>query len=354
MTCLVGVAALLAAAPTALASPGDDATLVVEHRAIPAGGYMGVTVDCGPQRRAIGGGAASSADPDSNLLVSGPLDTTATPSQVNDGDVPRYWWSVITNGSGAEHDYSFYATCSSSSDATLQAESFDVPGFIDAGGGASGGTEGLAGIAAPCPSGQRAIGGGLITAEAITPSAAVAASGPLDESGATANTEDGDIARFWYAAAVNDVDIDADPSRTYTTVAVCSAASAATVQVTPVNLALNSHGSAAPRCPAGSRALGGGAVAEQSIDTRLLLSNPTDVSGAGSVGTGGVARGWSSSSLTHDSPTGPVRFSAICEPEPASAGPGATGQRAAALKKCKKKHGKKRRKCKRRANRLPV
>jgi hypothetical protein len=37
---------------------------------------------------------------------------------------------------------------------------------------------------------------------------------------------------------------------------------------------------------------------------------------------------------------------------PAAAGP--TGQRAAALAKCKHKHGKKRRRCKRRANRLPV
>jgi hypothetical protein len=47
-------------------------------------------------------------------------------------------------------------------------------------------------------------------------------------------------------------------------------------------------------------------------------------------------------------------------PTPSSGGseptvaPGPTGERAAALKKCKHKHGEKRRKCKRRANRLPV
>jgi hypothetical protein len=33
---------------------------------------------------------------------------------------------------------------------------------------------------------------------------------------------------------------------------------------------------------------------------------------------------------------------------------GPTGQRAAALKKCKKKHGQARRKCKKRANLLPL
>ena len=44
-----------------------------------------------------------------------------------------------------------------------------------------------------------------------------------------------------------------------------------------------------------------------------------------------------------------------CTPPPATPTPTATGQRAAALKKCKKKHSaKKRRKCRRRAERLPL
>jgi CSLREA domain-containing protein len=42
------------------------------------------------------------------------------------------------------------------------------------------------------------------------------------------------------------------------------------------------------------------------------------------------------------------------QPPPAGAGPGATGQRAAALKKCKKKKGAARKKCKKKANKLPV
>src|SRR4051794_1666025 len=52
-------------------------------------------------------------------------------------------------------------------------------------------------------------------------------------------------------------------------------------------------------------------------------------------------------------PTDDLEFKTFVVPAPLStAGP--TGQRAAALRKCKRKHGKKRKKCKQRANLLPV
>jgi hypothetical protein len=48
-------------------------------------------------------------------------------------------------------------------------------------------------------------------------------------------------------------------------------------------------------------------------------------------------------------------FESIAVVVPSAAAPGPTGQRAAALKKCKRSHSKKKRKkCRNKANRLPV
>jgi hypothetical protein len=341
--CIAGAA--LAGAPGAWAVPGDDATVIVEYLTVPGNSDLGELVDCGSSRRAVGGGVVAPGS--SWVLASGPLDAQAAPSEIEDGDVPRYWYVAVHNAGASQHTYPVYATCSASSDATVQVQQFDVAA-------GTGDMPARDGAAAECPSEERTIGGGLVPVTTPLSGATSAdASGPLDESGLTRNTEDGDVAMFWYSAVANVT----SGSRYYRTVAICSPASTATVQVTPADANLYSLTAAAPGCPTGSRALSGGVSGEYTIATQIDSSAPADATGATTLGDGEVARSWSSDvvSLGPDNPE-PVRFSVICQPEPpASSVAPATGLRAAALKKCKKKHSKKaRRKCRRKARRLPA
>jgi hypothetical protein len=55
---------------------------------------------------------------------------------------------------------------------------------------------------AKCESGKRALGGGVVQSGS-TAGLFVDASGPLDASGVTLNTRDGDVAKQWYAAVGN-------------------------------------------------------------------------------------------------------------------------------------------------------
>jgi len=52
---------------------------------------------------------------------------------------------------------------------------------------------------AKCPSNKRALGGGVVQSGPLT-GVYVRTSGPLDETGITAQTQSGDTAREWYAA----------------------------------------------------------------------------------------------------------------------------------------------------------
>jgi hypothetical protein len=57
---------------------------------------------------------------------------------------------------------------------------------------------------AKCPGNKRALGGGVVQS-GEAPYLAVQASGPLDETNVTAQTESGDIAKQWYAAVRSQV-----------------------------------------------------------------------------------------------------------------------------------------------------
>ncbi|MFC7640526.1 hypothetical protein ACFQX6_05495 [Streptosporangium lutulentum] len=100
-----------------------------------------------------------------------------------------------------------FALCSATSDAVIEATAFNVP------------ASGRRGAVAECPSGRRVTGGGVGTP--TTPvNDYILISGPLDASGTTAGTSDGDVARYWYAHAYNFDSWSSD--RVYKVFALCS------------------------------------------------------------------------------------------------------------------------------------
>jgi len=70
---------------------------------------------------------------------------------------------------------------------------------------------------AKCPAGKRATGGGVVERGAPN-GLRVNASGPLDASGVTLDTVDGDAAKQWYAAVFN---ISGQDDRLFKAFAIC-------------------------------------------------------------------------------------------------------------------------------------
>ena len=126
------------------------------------------------------------------MNASGPLDSTGFTNQTSDGDKAKQWYAAVQNlhSSTTTRTFRVFAICSGSSDAGIRASSFTV-------------NHNNTGEAyAVCPGNMRALGGGVV--EIGSPKRLyVRASGPLDSTGSTNNTEDGDIARQWYAAVAN-------------------------------------------------------------------------------------------------------------------------------------------------------
>ena len=152
-----------------------------------------------------------------------------------------------------------------------------------------------------CPAGERALGGGVFTQSGQTP-VALGADGPLEETGATANTDDGDVPRYWYTAASTGAGND-----TFIHYAICSASSDATLEATaltipaymicPSGCSLDTPGrnGAAADCPDGTRAISGGfGSPEAPLGYRRAIFNQPLAAGANLAGTttGTVAQGW--------------------------------------------------------------
>jgi hypothetical protein len=138
---------------------------------------------CHGDERALGGGMVQSGSPSGlRLRYSGP------PATLNDGQIARSWHGSILNTTLRDLVVKVFAICSETVNATIEASDFTA-------------AAGVTGEAfAVCPNGKRALGGGIVPFDDDFPLTAVAASGPLDESGFTAQTVDGDTARQWYAA----------------------------------------------------------------------------------------------------------------------------------------------------------
>jgi hypothetical protein len=146
---------------------------------------------CPGTKRAVGGGVVQSGTPDGlNVGASGPLDGTGFTSQTVTGDVARQWYAAVLNSTGVKRNFKVFAICSGDSSAKIKATAFSVEDL-------------QTGEAfAKCASTKRALGGGVVqsgSAERIL----MRASGPLDATGFTVNTNDGDTAKQWYAAQAN-------------------------------------------------------------------------------------------------------------------------------------------------------
>ena len=152
---------------------------------------------CPGTKRALGGGVVESGPPD-NLQVhaSGPLDSTGLASKTTDGDIAKQWYAAVENRTGAPVKFKVFAICSGTSNATIEATPFTVEPDPSGNGKFA---EGYA----VCPGAKRALGGGVVQSGSPDKNLVVQASGPLDHTGITAETNDGDIAKQWYTVIGN-------------------------------------------------------------------------------------------------------------------------------------------------------
>jgi Ca2+-binding RTX toxin-like protein len=280
----VGVAlALFGSAGVTQAAPGSDATIDATSFQLNTGAADDAVAECPAGRRATGGGIGTTGPIGSDFYQvggSGPLDETGLVPNTGDGDLARSWYAAVTNDQGSQQTFKTLGICSQSSDATIRATSAFV--FDNDVGDAT----------VSCPEGQRAVGGGVISFGSISfESYTVQVSGPLDASGLTANTNDGDVARSWYSAVSN----DSGGGVAFTFFALCSAGSDAVVEATPFSKSLGFAGAAAS-CPTGRRALGGGVGSETAVtgdSYEVITSGPRDETGlTASTDDGDVAKSW--------------------------------------------------------------
>jgi hypothetical protein len=279
----IGIVAALAFPAYAFAGPSSDAVVMATPFAAKRG-LTGAYAQCPAGQRVVGGGVLHTASQQVYLGASGPLDSTISPpinpttaaqSTVN-GDVATQWYAGVSNPVSDPAAVKTFALCSASSDATVRVASFSIAGR----------STGV--ITVKCPTGQRALGGGVI--QYSWPDNRILASGPLDSSGQLSNTTDGDIATKWYSAVHN------WPNHTvqFKAFAICSADSQATIQATPFSVAGNATGGARVRCPDGQRVVGGGIVQGGPAKfIGLRDSGPLDDTGlAANTDDGDLGRRW--------------------------------------------------------------
>ena len=174
------------------------------------------------------------------------------------------------------------------------------------------------GVAVQCPGDKRVTGGGVGTFDSVD--SKILVSGPLDETGLTANTDSGDIARFWYAAVYN----RGKTPRAYRFFALCSSVSDAVVKAKTIDIDPRAtQASGFIMCPGGQRVVGGGIGTTHPVIDRpqlneaswqLMHSGPLGDTGT-TAGTrsGDVGRFWYAS--LHKFQGGPpakVKVFALC------------------------------------------
>ena len=193
---------------TAICSAGSNATIRTDPFTVQPPQAGDGQAFCPSGTRVVGGGVTSTgAATASYVQVSGPLDETGLTGNLNDGDVGRSWYANGFNAGAGQNTYVSTAICSAGSDATIRTDSFTVLA------GQSGDGQAF------CPSGTRVVGGGVTSTGAAR--GYVAVSGPLDETGLTANLTNGDLGRSWYASVVNNAAVQ----NTYVSTALCAPSS---------------------------------------------------------------------------------------------------------------------------------
>ncbi len=301
---LAGVAFLGSVSPAA-ATPGDDAYVIQASRIVAAESFADLPLRCEAGDRAIGGGLMGSGG-DPFVAVSGPLDASGETQSTDDGDIPRYWYSALFNAVLAPSDpmlVTYYALCSASSDATVQATEIDVPA-----------TKRRAAFA-DCPAGERAVGGGLgsegdLTGQITRSQPAPSSTTPFMQ------IQNGDVARGWSAA------VAAGNAESYRVFALCSPASTATIEVTRAPVAsLVDPTDLSAACPGAQRVVGGGFGGE--TGARPIATAPSILRGHPNGWVAGLRRGGTAFDGEPAPPEPPTLGAfALCEPPtpaPASA-----------------------------------
>lgn len=297
-------------APAAVAAPGGDATVQQTAFATTVMGASGSTASCPAGSRAVGGGLGTTGTRSGVAYIqsSRPLNQAGAPATLTDGDIAGGWAANVYTSASADADQVF-ALCSASSDATIQETTVTLG-------------KAAQDARATCPVGTRVVGGGAGFGATPGINSQVIVSGPVDETGLTANTSNGDIARSWYASIAG--------SGTAQVFALCSAGSDATVEETTFTTGAQSPNVANAVCPPGRRALGGGIGTTTAPTTGDILTAPLHFSGpldeTGSTTAtvdGDVARAWTAS--VDDGRVNTYKVFALCAADDAggaSAGPG--------------------------------
>jgi hypothetical protein len=295
-------AVVLASTGVAHAGAGDDARVVTEQinnvGTSNPNNVVARTVGCDFGERSLGGGIRTiPIHSDTPASYSAPFVNGTAPFT---GQISGQWRSRARNLGAANRNFIAYAICSATSDATvLSIDSSATPSndgaMLFEGGGL-----------ALCPSGQRAIGGGVFVDEFGAPATNIQQSGPVDETAQPANTVDGDVARGWLATILTTA--SGAPVRVY---ALCSASSLATVQTESQEITASTAASGAAICPTGTRAISGGVTTSGDASSSVSVTAPSGSAG-GPLSAPGVAQGWSST-VTNGAMTRRYHFSAVCE-----------------------------------------
>lgn len=155
-----------------------------------------------------------------------------------------------------------------------------------------------------CPSGRRAVSGGVVISHQGKSTIQLEVSAPVSEGALGQSLSDGDVARGWYAFVSADPLITPEQALSqtfsdhefthYRVVALCSATSDAVVATATFKVPAKSRAAGVAMCPEGMRAVGGGLRSLGEGSLALLLTNgPVDETGTFEfTETGDVARGW--------------------------------------------------------------
>ena len=316
---LVTSALALGPVVPASAAPGGEATVVVKAVTIDttaSGNHiLTETVMCPAGTRATGGGAyplSAQADGGADfyrIYYTAPVDESGLASTTEDGDIPRGWQTTVDIfDKNSDGTYRFFAICSATSDAVIEAAQPTIP------------TNTTTTVVVPCPAGQRAVGGGMGKInDAVIPAnggwgSIFFQTGPVDATGTLVGTQSGDVATGWRVVT---------RSSTYGNrgFAICSAASDATVATGSFSTAATGQaGMGSATCPAGRRALSGGLAVESppaDENYRPGLAAPvTTISERSNVASGTVARGFLYSSKPSLNFPIDFRVFAVCATDP--------------------------------------